>query len=84
MVVRYGPGVGQALDASYHLRRTLPVDAGPYFLLDIDSFWTPPTGAIPEFDRSSVLVTFQDLYEPASRVFQDILTPRLRDDLSGR
>ena len=83
MVVRYGPGVGQALDANYHLRRTLPVDPGPYFLLDIDSFWTP-TGAIPEFDRNAVLVMFQDLYEPASTVFQDMLTPRLRDDLSNR
>ncbi len=83
MVVRYGPGMGQALDANYHLRRTLPVDPGPFFMLDIDSFWTP-TGSIPEFDRNAVLVMFQDLYEPASTVFQDMLTSRLRDDLASR
>lgn len=80
MIVRYGPGTGQALDASYHLRRTLPVQQGPFFLLDIDSFWTP-TGSIPEYDRNAVLTTFQDLYEPARTVFQEMLTTRLKDDL---
>ena len=80
MIVRYGPGVGQALDANYHLRRTMPANQGPFFLLDIDSFWTP-TGSIPEYDRNTVLATFQDLYEPARTVFQEMLTSRLRDDL---
>jgi uncharacterized protein (TIGR04255 family) len=83
MIVRYGPGVGQALDASYHLRRTMPVQTGPFFLLDIDSFWTP-IGSIPEYDRNAVLTTFQDLYEPARTVFQEMLTSRLKDDLLSR
>jgi uncharacterized protein (TIGR04255 family) len=80
MIVRYGPGVGQALDQSYHLRRTMPAQQGPFFLLDIDSFWTP-TGPIPEYDRNAVLTTFQDLYEPARTVFQEMLTSRMKDDL---
>src|ERR1700757_3757306 len=50
MIVRYGPGMGQALDANFHLRRPLPAQQGPFFLLDIDSFWTP-TGPIPEYAR---------------------------------
>lgn len=80
MIVRYGPGTGQALDQNYHLRRTMPAQQGPFFLLDIDSFWTP-IGSIPEYDRSTVLMTFQDLYEPARTVFQEMLTARLKDDL---
>ena len=76
MIVRYGPGVGQALDPNYHLRRTMPAQQGPFFLLDIDSFWTP-AGSIPEYDRNAVLTTFQDLYEPARTVFQEMLTSRL-------
>ncbi|ETZ96662.1 TIGR04255 family protein [Mycobacterium kansasii 732] len=40
------PGVGQALDQSYHLRRITPPQAGPFFLMDIDSFWTPVGGSI--------------------------------------
>jgi uncharacterized protein (TIGR04255 family) len=83
MIVRYGPGMGQALDANFHLRRTMPAQQGPFFLLDIDSFWTP-IGSIPEFDRDTVLATFQDLYEPARTVFQEMLTSRLRDDLLSR
>ncbi len=83
IIVRYGPGVGQALDATYHLRRTLPAEQGPFFLMDIDSFWTP-IGSIPEFDRDAVLADFQDLYEPARSVFQEMLTSRLRDDLLSR
>jgi uncharacterized protein (TIGR04255 family) len=83
MIVRYGPGVGQALDASYHLRRTMPTQQGPFFLMDIDSFWTP-IGSIPEYDRNAVLTTFQDLYEPARIVFQEMLTSRLKDDLLSR
>jgi len=72
LIVRYGPGVGQALDPSYHLRRTMAVAPGPFFLLDIDSFWTP-IGSIPEYDRDAVLATFQDLYEPARTAFQEML-----------
>src|ERR1700744_4354688 len=80
MIVRYGPGMGQALDPNYHRRRATAVQPGPFFLMDIDSFWTP-TGSIPEYSRDSVLTTFQDLYEPARTVFQEMLTTRLKDDL---
>lgn len=81
LIVRYGPGVGQALDQSYHLRRVAPAGTGQFFLMDIDSFWTPPTGAIPEYNREALLSTFRDLYAPAQTVFQDMLTTRLKDDL---
>jgi uncharacterized protein (TIGR04255 family) len=80
MIVRYGPGMGQALDPNFYLRRTLPVDAGPFFLLDIDSFWTP-VGQIPEYDRDIVLSTFEALCEPAHTAFQQMLSSRLRDEL---
>jgi len=72
MIVRYGPGMGQALDPNYHLRRIMPVQNGPFFLLDIDSFWTP-AGSIPEYNRVAVLATLQDLYDPVPNVFREIL-----------
>jgi uncharacterized protein (TIGR04255 family) len=83
LIVRYGPGVGQALDANYHLRRVTPAQPGPYFLMDIDSFWTP-SGPIPEYNRSELVAIYQDLYAPARAVFQDMLTDRLKDDLLRR
>ena len=69
--------------SDFHLRRTMPAQQGPFFLLDIDSFWTP-LGSIPEYDRNTVLTTFEDLYEPARTVFQEMLTSRLKDDLLSR
>ena len=83
MIVRYGPGMGQALDPNFYLRRTLPVDEGPFFLLDIDSFWTP-FGQIPEYDRDTVLSTFEALSDPAHTAFAQMLSSRLRDELPIR
>jgi uncharacterized protein (TIGR04255 family) len=80
IIVRYGPCSGQALDPNYHLRRTIPVQPGPFFLLDIDSFWTP-VGSIPEYNRDAVLETFQNLHEPARAVIQEMLIGRPPDDL---
>jgi uncharacterized protein (TIGR04255 family) len=79
MIVRYGPGMGQTLDPNYHLRRTLPAQQGPFFLLDVDSFWTP-AASIPEYNLDAVRATFQNLYEPARIVFDGMLTGRPRDD----
>ena len=66
LIVRYGPGVGQALDAQYHLRRVTPVQAGQFFLMDIDSFWTPPTGAIPEYNREALVSTYRESVRPGA------------------
>jgi len=83
LIVRYGPGMGQALDPSYHLRRTIAVQPGPFFLLDIDSFWNP-TGSIPEYNWDAVQATFQDLHTPAQTAFEEMLTNGLKDDLPTR
>lgn len=80
MILRYGPGMGQALDANFYLRRTLPGDTGPFFLVDIDSFWTP-VGQSPEYDRDVVLSTFEALCEPAHTAFAQMLSDRLRAEL---
>lgn len=80
MIVRYGPGMGQALDPNYYLRRTLPAQPGPFFQLDIDSFWTP-VASIPEYDRDAVRATFHNLYEPARAVYRELITSPLHGDL---
>ena len=80
MIVRYGTGVGQAIDPSYYMRRTLPLDPGPFFLLDIDSFWAP-AGPAPDYDRAAVLSTLQELCRPAHSAFREMLSGRLRDEL---
>lgn len=80
MIVRYGPGVGQALDPNYHLRRTALSEPGPFFMLDIDSFWAP-VGPIPEFSGDAIQLTSRELFEPAQTAFKDMLSDRARDEL---
>jgi uncharacterized protein (TIGR04255 family) len=58
----------------------MPVEPGPFFQLDIDSFWIP-VASIPEYNRDAVRGTFHNLYEPARAVFSELLTSRLRDGL---
>jgi uncharacterized protein (TIGR04255 family) len=72
--------MGQALDPNYYLRRTIAAQPGPFFQLDIDSFWIQ-VASIPEYNRDAVRATFHNLYEPARAVYQEMLTSRLRDDL---
>lgn len=80
MIVRYGPGMGQALDPNYYLRRTLPTQPGPFFQLDIDSFWTP-SASIPEYNRDAVRATLHNLYEPARAAYRELVTSPLHGDL---
>lgn len=80
LVLRYGPAIGRALDPNYHLRQPRATEAGPFFLMDIDSFWTPG-GSIPEYNGEALRATLQDLYVPARSIFEDMITARLRDEL---
>ena len=77
LIVRYGPGIGQALDPNYHLRRITPAQPGPFFLVDIDSFWTP-AGVHPRVQPGrGARATFQDLVRAGSdRVPGDAHQPR--------
>lgn len=80
LVVRYGPATGNALDPSYYLRQPRQTEAGPFFLMDIDSFWTPP-GSIPEYNRETLRSILDELHRPARSIFEDMITSRLRDEL---
>jgi uncharacterized protein (TIGR04255 family) len=80
LVLRYGPREGFAVDPSSDLRRVKPTDGGPFFLMDVDSFWTPD-GAIPEYDRDLLLATCNDLHMPVRALFEGLITDRLRDEV---
>ena len=80
LAFRYGPREGYAVDPSSDLRRVKPADGGLFFLMDIDSFWTPD-GAIPEYDRDLMLSTCNDLHTPVRALFEEMITDRLRDEV---
>ena len=79
IVLRYGPREGYAVDPGGDLKRPT-ADSGPFFLLDIDSFWTP-TGEIPEFDSGRILAVVDELHAPVSQLFESLITERLRSEV---
>lgn len=79
LVLRYGPWDGFAVDPAGELKRSTPTP-GFFFLLDIDSFWTPSEG-IPEFDAKALLATSDELHAPVRKLFERLVTDRLRREV---
>lgn len=82
VVMRFGPRTGRAVgDAPLTLRG--PVLDGPFFLVDIDSFWTAPE-PLPSFDIDSILSVCDELHRPVRDLFESAITDRLRDEVLRR
>ncbi|MEO6626998.1 MAG: TIGR04255 family protein [Aquihabitans sp.] len=79
IVLRYGPREGYAVDPAGDLKRSTPTP-GPFFLLDVDSFWTPDNG-VPEFDIETLLMTCEELHAPVRTLFERLITDRLRNEV---
>ncbi len=79
IVLRYGPREGFAVDPGGDLKRPTPTP-GPFFLMDIDSFWTPSEG-VPEFDVKALLTTCDELHAPVRTLFERLITDRLREEV---
>jgi uncharacterized protein (TIGR04255 family) len=80
LVMRYGPRTGYALDPNSDLRRVRPTDGGSFFLVDIDSFWTPD-GEVPEFDRDMLASRCEELHGPIRKLFEGVIKDRLRNEV---
>lgn len=79
IVLRYGPREGFAVDPGGGLKRSTSTP-GPFFLMDIDSFWTPSEG-VPEFDVKALLATCDELHASVRTLFERLVTDRLREDI---
>lgn len=79
LVLRYGPGDGYAVDPGGDLKRSAP-PPGPYFLLDIDSFWTS-ADQVPPLDRDELLADAVRLHAPVRVLFESLITERLREEV---
>jgi uncharacterized protein (TIGR04255 family) len=77
--LRYGPHMGYAVNPGGPLQRPTP-PPGPFFLLDLDSFWTP-VAEVPEFNKSVITELCTDLHEPVYGLFESLITERLRKEV---
>ncbi|MEU0793835.1 TIGR04255 family protein [Amycolatopsis sp. NPDC005961] len=78
IVVRYGPRTGYAVDVTGDLKRPIP-PPGPYFLIDIDSFWAPDV--IPEFNTDQMISICDEIHEPVNQIFESLITEKLRKEV---
>ena len=78
VVLRYGLAEGYAVDPGGDLKRPTSHTPGPFFLLDIDSFWTP-SEEIPEFNIDQLMDTAEALHTPIDELFEGLITHRLRE-----
>ncbi|MGH2904130.1 MAG: TIGR04255 family protein [Solirubrobacteraceae bacterium] len=56
---------------------------GPLFQLDIESEWTSPAESVPLFSVQDVLTIADRLHNPVHDVFENAITPQLRDYFRG-
>jgi len=78
--LRYGATQGWSVDPNGPLRLK-SADHGPYFLLDIDSYWTSPAELVPEFALDDALMLCNELHSPVREVFEAAITEKLRNDV---
>lgn len=82
LILRYGPQPSQPgffVNPDGPLRRPGPRPQGPFFLLDFDASWQPQV--VPRWDTHIVLETCEQLRRPVRNLFDQILTPRLVDEV---
>lgn len=79
LVLQFGPRDGFAIGPS-ELRRVVPVASTGFFLLDVDSFWTPANGT-PEFSLTSAMEISDRLHSPVDELFESLITERLREEV---
>lgn len=81
LMVRCGAMSGWAVDPRGPLQLRGGAIEGPFFLIDLDSYWTRPEGEYPEFSVGRVLELVDALHQPVREAFESAITDRLRDDL---
>ena len=79
LALRYGASEGYAVDPAGDLRRPTPPPTW-FFLLDIDSFWTPTDG-VPKFTPEGFIAECDRIHEPVRRVYESVITDRLREEV---
>jgi uncharacterized protein (TIGR04255 family) len=79
LALRFGPLAGYAVNPDGDLKRTTTTP-GPFFLIDIDSFWTS-SDETPQPDPAHILQSCDALHAPVGALFERLITERLRKEV---
>ena len=83
VVMRSGIADGHVVGDFGPLRLPTPAGSGPFFLLDIDSFWTRGND-VPEYNTADALKLVDELHSPIDDLFESVITDELRDEVLRR
>lgn len=81
LVVRYATLTGTGIVDPTLLRRRHTYPAGPFFVLDFDSYWLRHPDRIDELDPQRITDLLDQLHAPVGEMFQRSITDRLREVL---
>lgn len=77
--MRHGAATGRIVNAD-GLLRTRTRELGPFFFIDLDSYWeNPPECELPEFSPEAIIEKTTQLREPIHNLFETAITDHLRE-----
>lgn len=79
LTLRFAAAPSGAVVSNEPLKRRRQSPGGPFFVLDIDSFWQSPSEETPNWDTEAIMSAIDQLHEPVGSAFQDIITDKLRE-----
>ena len=78
----FGMGEGRVIEEEI-LKLPKGTGQGPFFLLDIDSFWINQ-GNLEEFNLENTIATSNKLHQPINQLFEKCITEKLRNEVLRR
>jgi len=84
LTLRFGAVHQGSLIGDGALKRREPIKDGPFFFLDLDSYWEPPADESPSWDAEAVMTVIDELHVPVGAMFQAAITDKLRDSVLRR
>jgi uncharacterized protein (TIGR04255 family) len=79
LAIAYGPRQGYTVAPAPLVRSPLPPPS-TFFLLDVDSYWTP-TETVPGFGSGRIVTLCEELHDPVNALFEELITERLRTEV---
>ena len=84
LVLRFAAAPEGAVIGNEPLIRRHPSPEGPFFALDLDSFWQPPADAPADWNTDEIMTVLDELHAPVGSAFQAAITGKLRDTVLRR
>jgi uncharacterized protein (TIGR04255 family) len=81
--MRFGAAEGYAVNPEGPLRIRRVSNPGPYFLLDVDSFWANDEDLL-DFSTETLMEKCDHLHRPIRAIFESVITEQLRDEVLRR